>query len=971
MKYKNFKRYVKYGLLLIFMLSMVSTAYADANQLVYYNWCEDTENTVVDNSGNGNDGMNYGSTTFTLPTGQTARHFDGQNRIVIPQNEQLAFTDPNITFGVFFSYDYSNPTNCTYLVSKGNDACRIIIDHTDSTIKYDIYVDGHIISGHSDCKIEPNEEYEVIVTYDGSHAQLYINGIAFGKGVDYTATTSGLSNNADSWTIGSSPDAKYGLNGNIYAFYAYNRTLNSSEVLDLYVNDLHIIRAPGGPGGIALSWDDTGHIDTCYKHLSIFQQYNAMCTVNVNKISNSNIPTQTLVNELDALHSAGWEIAAHGYNHTNSRLFLSNHTSTEWLEQEIYPNIVEITRYGYPVYTLAYPYSDRNLTTDAIVAPYFRTLRTGVPNYDRSVNQTLEAYYDWDDAQLLYGIEIDEGRGVSLESIKYGIDHAIATHQVLVLYGHTITPTVTGQYETSTSRLESILNYTREKGGVFYKMGDLGNSAWVRPARFSDVTAKFTVSPNPVYAGESVIFVDHSVNQTVEILDFGDNSPASSSANIAHTYTTPGDYTANLTVTNDVSSHSTLQTIKVILPLAPVANFTCDCTTGNVPLTVQFTDTSTGYPTAWDWNFGDIGDGNTSKENNPKHTYSVAGNYTVTLKVSNENGMDSKTAVICVLQVPEADFSASVTGGYAPLSVTFTDLSKNATSRSWDFNCDGIQDSSEPSFTYVYPVEGTYTAKLTAINANGTAEKTIQIVVDRELDGESGGSGGSGGGGGGGGSPEPARNVEVKELSQVFITNGNPTKFDFPKNVTAIVHLSFDPKKTIGKTTTIVEMLKNKSTLTPDEPQGEVYSYLNIWVGNSGYATSKNIENAIVCFRVKKSWVEDKDIDQSSIILNRYSDKKWNELPATLLSEDDRYLYFTSETPEFSPFAITAKKILIENPSDNENPEQHGSIESGIEKDSEQAGNTSSPKKENLSTPGFEIIYCILGLFGVLWYRKR
>ena len=158
------------------------------------------------------------------------------------------------------------------------------------------------------------------------------------------------------------------MDGTVYAFYEYDRALNPSEILDLYVKDIHNIRDSNRPGGIALSWDDTGHIDTCYKHLSIFQKYNATCTINVNKINNREIPTQTLVNELDALHFAGWEIAAHGYNHTNSRLFLVNHTSTEWLDQEIYPNIVEITRYGYPVYTLAYPYSDRNPTSDSILA---------------------------------------------------------------------------------------------------------------------------------------------------------------------------------------------------------------------------------------------------------------------------------------------------------------------------------------------------------------------------------------------------------------------------------------------------------------------------------------------------------------------------------------------------------------------------------------------------------------------------
>ena len=96
----------------------------------------------------------------------------------------------------------------------------------------------------------------------------------------------------------------------------------------------------------------------------------------------------------------------------DSRFFLTNNSNTTWLNQEIFPNIEEIIGYGYPVYTLAYPYSSRDPTTDAIIAPYFRTLRTRAPDVvNGNVNETTLAYYDWDDAQLLYGVEIDDQSG--------------------------------------------------------------------------------------------------------------------------------------------------------------------------------------------------------------------------------------------------------------------------------------------------------------------------------------------------------------------------------------------------------------------------------------------------------------------------------------------------------------------------------------------------------------------------------
>ncbi|HQN90560.1 MAG TPA: PKD domain-containing protein, partial [Methanoregulaceae archaeon] len=63
-------------------------------------------------------------------------------------------------------------------------------------------------------------------------------------------------------------------------------------------------------------------------------------------------------------------------------------------------------------------------------------------------------------------------------------------------------------------------------------------------------------------------------------------------------------------------------------------------TTGSKPLTVQFTDQSTGNPTSWSWTFGD---GGTSSLQNPSHTYSRKGSFTVTLTATNANGSDSLT----------------------------------------------------------------------------------------------------------------------------------------------------------------------------------------------------------------------------------------------------------------------------------------------------------------------------------------
>jgi PKD repeat protein len=72
---------------------------------------------------------------------------------------------------------------------------------------------------------------------------------------------------------------------------------------------------------------------------------------------------------------------------------------------------------------------------------------------------------------------------------------------------------------------------------------------------------------------------------------------------------------------------------------APVANFTATPTSGTAPLAVSFTDTSTGYPTSWFWTFGD---GATSTEQNPSHSYAAAGVYDVSLRATNAAGSNTK-----------------------------------------------------------------------------------------------------------------------------------------------------------------------------------------------------------------------------------------------------------------------------------------------------------------------------------------
>ena len=83
------------------------------------------------------------------------------------------------------------------------------------------------------------------------------------------------------------------------------------------------------------------------------------------------------------------------------------------------------------------------------------------------------------------------------------------------------------------------------------------------------------------------------------------------------------------------------------LPPAPAPDFTATPTSGEAPLTVAFSDASTGGPTAWAWSFGD---GGTATSANPSHTYTAPGTYTVALTARNAGGSKttSKTGYVVV-----------------------------------------------------------------------------------------------------------------------------------------------------------------------------------------------------------------------------------------------------------------------------------------------------------------------------------
>jgi PKD repeat protein len=154
------------------------------------------------------------------------------------------------------------------------------------------------------------------------------------------------------------------------------------------------------------------------------------------------------------------------------------------------------------------------------------------------------------------------------------------------------------------------------------------------------VTASFTGTPRAVPAGGPVRFTDTSTgNPFTRAWDFGDGT-SSSEQNAAHIYDRAGIYNVSLTAANPFDTDTRTETGYITVYDLVDASFSANPTFGQAPLAVQFNDTSTGGPKGWNWTFGD---GGTSDEQNPVHTYQNPGDYDVTLTASNGYSMETST----------------------------------------------------------------------------------------------------------------------------------------------------------------------------------------------------------------------------------------------------------------------------------------------------------------------------------------
>ncbi|MHC4535506.1 MAG: S8 family serine peptidase [Planctomycetota bacterium] len=407
--------------------------------------------------------------------------------------------------------------------------------------------------------------------------------------------------------------------------------------------------------------------------------------------------------------------------------------------------------------TLAY-YSNHGLSLDLVA-----------PGGDLNVDQNGD---DYGDGILQQAYKISGSDTISwgysfMEGTSMAAAHVSAVAALLIANGNA----------TSPEEVREALEFTAEDKGatgwdIRYGWGIVDAYAalqWVaskpgpgpgpvpnpgpgpKPPGPQPLKADFTGEPTIAPKNTTVQFTSQSTGSITSWLwDFGDGT-TSIDPNPTHTYIDARTYTVSLTVTgqDDSDTETKSRFIKLFSPSFPNADFTREPISISAPMTVQFTDTSTcpatlvnhvdgsiytttiesasyGGITTWTWDFGD---GTTSNERNPAHTYQDTGVYTVSLNVVGPKGSDSKTREgyieLKMPSVPVANFTAKPRSGNGPLVVQFTDTSAgHISSRLWDFGDGTTSTVQNPIHTYMYRSNPDYTVSLTVTGMGGSDTET-------------------------------------------------------------------------------------------------------------------------------------------------------------------------------------------------------------------------------------------------------
>lgn len=255
----------------------------------------------------------------------------------------------------------------------------------------------------------------------------------------------------------------------------------------------------------------------------------------------------------------------------------------------------------------------------------------------------------------------------------------------------------------------------------------------------------------------------------------------------------------------------------------------------------------------------------------------------------------SGTTTGATITITGANESVNTTVNYG---TTNTSLSSSETSGGTDFN---VTQTVTISSLATVSTATTYHYNITVCDFNGNCKTngTFTFTQSATAAAAAASASSSSGGGGGGAVSSVAASAGRQWDS---IAAGSTATLTINNAQIAVTGVTINMANTVSNADITVESL-NSNPYT-DPASDKVYQYLNLKKGNIADSDASKIT---ITFKVPKSWLTSNGVSEDDIVLYRYNDGQWNEIPTTKTGTDGDYVTYESTTPGFSVFAIGVK----------------------------------------------------------------
>lgn len=225
--------------------------------------------------------------------------------------------------------------------------------------------------------------------------------------------------------------------------------------------------APAYKAGVVITFDDD-YVQEWYDLDAAMHKYNWKATFCVCYIDSLNAKE---IGQLKKMQAKGNEIAGHGYEHENARMYVSKKGLAPYLKNEIIPMENAFRKNGLFLNSFAYPFGANTPGIDKALYKHFKMLRR---TYSTSKRMKDNSCFFSGNSKTVTGLGIDNSyQHYDLDFFLKILNYAKRNNKIVILYAHKPVQKVTGSYQVDYKTIETICKYVKENNMQFYTLSEL------------------------------------------------------------------------------------------------------------------------------------------------------------------------------------------------------------------------------------------------------------------------------------------------------------------------------------------------------------------------------------------------------------------------------------------------------------------------------------------------------------------